>query len=43
MREGGYSDREIAEKLGLPHITTFRLRKELEERFNEKCRELEEN
>jgi len=43
MREEGYSDREIAETLGLPHITTFRLRKELEERFNEKCRELEEN
>jgi DNA-directed RNA polymerase specialized sigma24 family protein len=42
MREEGYSDREIAETLGLPHITTFRLRKELEERFNQKCRELEE-
>ena len=43
MREEGHSDREIAEALGLPHITTFRLRKELEERFNQKCRELEEN
>jgi DNA-directed RNA polymerase specialized sigma subunit len=42
MREEGYSDREIAETLDLPHITTFRLRKELEERFNQKCRELEE-
>ena len=41
MREEGYSDREIAEALDLPHITTFRLRKELEERFNQKCRELE--
>jgi len=43
MREEGYSDREIAEALNLPHITLFRLRKELEERFNQKCRELEED
>jgi len=42
MREEGYTDRESAEALNAPRIYVHRLRKELEERFNEKCRELEE-
>ena len=42
MREEGYSDRDIAETLNMPHTTTYTLRKELEERFNQKCREIEE-
>ncbi len=41
MREEGYSDREIADALGLTHTATYTLRKELEKRFNQKCRELE--
>ena len=42
MREEGRSDREIAETLNMPRPSVQRLRKELEERFNQKCRELEE-
>ncbi len=42
MREDGCSDREIAEALDMPRPSIQRLRKELEERFNQKCRELEE-
>ncbi len=42
MREEGYSDREIAEALNTSRTSIQRLRKELEERFNQKCRELEE-
>lgn len=42
MREKGHSDREIADAIGLKHTTTYLLRLELEERFKQKCRELEE-
>jgi len=42
MREKGYSDREIAEALNMSRTSVQRLRKELEERFKQKCRELEE-
>lgn len=42
MREKGHSDREIADAIGLKHTTTYLLRLELEDRFKQKCRELEE-
>ena len=42
MREEGYSDREIAEAIGLSHTTTYMMRREMEKRFNRKCHELEE-
>ncbi len=42
MREEGYSDRDIAKALNMPHTAAYTLRKELEQRFNQKCRELEE-
>ena len=42
MREEGCSDREIAEALDTSRTSIQALRKELEERFNRKCRELEE-
>ena len=42
MREEGYSDREIAKTLNMPHTDIYTLRKELEKRFNQKCHELEE-
>ena len=42
MREKGYSDREIAEALNMSRTSVQRLRKELEERFKQKCHELEE-
>jgi len=42
MREEGYSDREIARALNMSHTSAYMLRKELETRFQEKCRELEE-
>lgn len=43
MREKGHSDREIADAIGLKHTTTYLLRLELEDRFKQKCRELEED
>ena len=42
MREEGHSDRDIAEVIGQTLWATHTLRKRLEERFNQKCRELEE-
>jgi len=42
MREEGYSDREIARALAMPHTSAYTLRKELEKRFQKKCRALEE-
>ena len=42
MREEGCSDREAAEALNMSRTSVHTLRKKLEERFNEKCRELEE-
>lgn len=42
MREEGHSDRDIAEELGQTLWATHTLRKRLEERFKQKCRELEE-
>lgn len=42
MREEGHSDRKIADAIGLKHTTTYMMRLELEERFNQKRRELEE-
>ena len=42
MREEGCSDREIAEALNMSRTSIQRLRKELEQRFNQKCRELKE-
>ena len=42
MREEGYVDRDIAEVLNMPHTAAYMLRKELEQRFKQKCRELEE-
>ena len=42
MREEGCSDREIAEALDTSRTSIQALRKELEARFNRKCRELEE-
>ena len=42
MREEGYSDRDIAEAIGLSPWATYTLRKKLEERFNQKNRELED-
>ena len=42
MRKEGYSDRETAEALSMSRTAVQRLRKELEDRFNQKCRELEE-
>jgi len=42
MREEGYSDRDIAEALNMSRTSIHTLRKELEKRFNQKCRELEE-
>jgi len=42
MREDGHSDRQIANALGLSHTTTYMMRRELERRFDEKCRALEE-
>jgi len=42
MRDEGYSDREIAEALNISRTSVQRLRKELEQRFKQKCRELEE-
>ena len=42
MREEGYSDREIAEALNISRTSVQRLRKELEQRFQKKLRELEE-
>jgi len=41
MREEGYSDRDIAKALNMPHTAAYTLRKELEQRFNQKCHELE--
>ena len=43
MRAQRYSDREIAEVIGLTHTATYKLRKELEQRFNQKRRELKED
>jgi hypothetical protein len=42
MREEGYSDCDIAKAINIPRPSLQRLRKELEERFNRKCREMEE-
>ena len=42
MREEGYADRDIAEALKMPHTAAYTLRKELEQRFQKKLRELEE-
>ena len=42
MRKEGRSDREIAKAFSMSRTVVQRLRKELEDRFNQKCRELEE-
>lgn len=42
MREEGYSDRNIADAIGLSHTTTYMMRRELEKRFQNKLQELEE-
>lgn len=42
MREEGYADRDIAKALSMPHTAAYTLRKELEQRFQKKLRELEE-
>ncbi len=42
MREKGHPDREIADAIGLKHTTTYLLRRELEQRFQQKLHELEE-
>lgn len=41
MREEGYSDRDIADAIGLSHTTTYMMRRELEKRFQNKLQELE--
>jgi hypothetical protein len=42
MREEGYADRDIADALSMPHTAAYTLRRELEQRFQKKLRELED-
>ena len=42
MREEGYSDRKIADAIGLSHTTTYMMRRELGKRFQNKLQELEQ-
>lgn len=42
MREEGHADRDIAEEIGLAHTTTYMMRRELEQRYQQKIQELEE-
>jgi len=42
MREEGYADRDIAKAIGLAHTTTYMMRRELQRRYLQKIRELEE-